>query len=149
MHLQQKLRRGLLVLLKYTLNPLTRRLAHTSIGPFTLVRHVGRRSGRLYETPIIASRVADGFVIELTYGYDVDWHKNVLAAGGCTLIWHGKEYAINRIEPLDAQTGRAAFPPPLQLILRLLRRKHFEKLKFLRDVSVQALSIDKATRSQQ
>ena len=130
MSLQQHLRKGLLVVLKYTLNPLTRRLARSSFGPFSIIRHIGRRSGKLYETPIIVSRVDDGFVIELTYGPDVDWHKNVVAAGGCTVIWHGKEYVINTIEPLDAQAGRAAFPPSQRLILRLLGRKHFEKLKF-------------------
>jgi hypothetical protein len=125
----QTLRKAFLTTLKHTLNPLTRRLARSSFGPFSVVRHVGRRSGKLYETPIIASRVQDGFVIELTYGYDVDWHKNVLAAGGCTLIWHGREYVINRIEPLDTATGRAAFPLPAQWILRFLGRKHFEKMK--------------------
>jgi len=111
-------------------NPLTRRLARFSFGPFSIVRHIGRRSGKLYETPIIAAPVNEGFVIELTYGPDVDWHKNVLAAGGCTVLWHSKEFVIDKIEPIDAQTGRAAFSPLQQLILRLLRRKHFEKLKF-------------------
>jgi deazaflavin-dependent oxidoreductase (nitroreductase family) len=130
MTLQQQLRDGLLIVLKYALNPLTRRLARSSFGPFAIVRHVGRRSGKHYETPIIVSPVKDGFVIELTYGYDVDWHKNVLAAGGCAVVWHGKEYKINKIEPLDPETGRAAFPPPQQLILRLLGRTHFEKLSF-------------------
>jgi deazaflavin-dependent oxidoreductase (nitroreductase family) len=130
MNLQQQLRRGWLTVLKYTLNPLARRLARSSFGPFSIVRHVGRRSGKLYETPIIVSPVNDGFVIELTYGPDVDWHKNVLAAGGCTLVWHGKEYVIDQIEPLDTQIGRAAFPLPERLILRLLGRTHFEKMKF-------------------
>jgi hypothetical protein len=120
----------LLIFLKHTLNPLTCRLARSSIGPFTIVWHVGRRSGRLYETPIIAVLVVDGFVIELTYGYDVDWHKNVLAAGGCTLVWHNKEYVIGKVEPLDTETGRAAFTLPQQTILRILKREHFEKLKF-------------------
>jgi hypothetical protein len=92
------------------------------------VQHVGRRSGKTYETPIIVSRVADGFVIELTYGPDVDWHKNVLAAGGCTLVWHGQPYRINQITPLDSETGRASFPVPQRWILQLLRRTHFEKL---------------------
>ena len=130
MSFQQQLRKRLLIVIKYTLNPLTRRLARSSFGPLAIVQHVGRRSGKLYETPIIVSPVKDGFVIELTYGYDVDWHKNVLAAGGCTVVWHGKEYVIDKIEPLDTETGRAVFPPPLQLILRLLRRKHFEQVKF-------------------
>jgi hypothetical protein len=129
MTLQRQLRNGLLIALKYTLNPLTRRLARSSFGLFSIVRHVGRRSGKRYETPIIVAPVNDGFVIELTYGPDVDWHKNVVAAGGCTLVWHGKEYVIDRIEPVDTQTGRAAFSPPQRCILRLLRRKHFEKLK--------------------
>ncbi len=126
----QRLRQGFLTLLKYTLNPITRRLAYSAFGHFSLVRHVGRRSGKQYETPIIVSPVKDGFVIELTYGYDVDWHKNVLAAGGCTLIWHGKEYAINKIEPLDTETGLAAYPLSQRLVLRLLGRTHFEKMTF-------------------
>jgi deazaflavin-dependent oxidoreductase (nitroreductase family) len=115
-------------MLKHTLNPLTRRLARSSFGPFALIQHVGRRSGKRYETPIIARPIHDGFVIELTYGPDVDWHKNIVAAGGCTLVWHGRAYPINRIEPLDAETGRAAFSAFQQLILRLLRRTHYERL---------------------
>lgn len=130
MNVKQQLHRGWLIILKYTLNPLTRRLARSSIGPFTIVRHIGRRSGKVYETPIIAAPIKDGFVIELTYGHDVDWHKNVLAAGGCTILRHGREFVIDQIEPVDAETGRAAFSRPQQIILRLLGRKDFEKLKF-------------------
>lgn len=129
MNLQHQLRTGWLIVLKYTLNPLARRLARSSFGPFSIVRHIGRRSGKVYETPIIVSPVADGFVIELTYGPDVDWHKNVVAAGGCMVVWHGQEYVIDTIEPINTASGIAAFPLPQQMILRLLRRKHFEKLK--------------------
>lgn len=68
-------------------------------------------------------------MIELTYGSDVDWYKNVLAAGGCTILWHGRDYVINGIEPLEAETGRAAFPLPERLILRLLGMKQFLKMK--------------------
>lgn len=129
MNIQQQLRSGWLIVLKHTLNPLTRRLARSSFGPFSIVRHIGRRSAKVYETPIIVSRVADGFVIELTYGPDVDWHKNMVAAGGCTVVWHGQEYVIDQIESIDTASGLAAFPPLQQAILRLLRRQHFEKLK--------------------
>lgn len=128
----KRLRHGAFVLLKHTLNRLTGRLARSAFGPFSIVRHVGRRSGKLYETPIIVAPLGDGFMIELTYGPDVDWHKNVVAAGGCTIIWHGKDYPIDGIAPVDAETGRAAFSPFQQRILRLLGRQHFEKLTLQR-----------------
>ncbi len=129
MSIKQQLQRGFLIVLKYTLNPLTCRLARSSFGPFALVRHIGRKSGKVYETPIIVAPVTDGFVIELTYGHDVDWHKNILAAGGCTILRHGREFVIDQIEPIDTETGRAAFSPLQQFVLRLLQRKDFEKLK--------------------
>ncbi len=128
MALKEKFRNGIRTLLKYTLNPLTRRLAHSSFGPFSIIRHVGRRSGKQYETPIIVAPAADGFVIELTYGPDVDWYKNVLAAGGCTVIWHGNDYVINKIESIDTNIGRAAFSLPARLIFRLVDLKHFIKM---------------------
>ena len=37
---------------KYVTNPLLRRCANFSRGPFAIIRHVGRRSGKPYETVI-------------------------------------------------------------------------------------------------
>jgi len=128
MKVGQGIRRRFLTFLRNYFNPLTRKIAHSSRGPFAIVRHVGRRSGKTYETPIIVGRADDGFVFELTYGPDVDWYKNLQAAGGGNLVWHGKDYTINKIEPLDTETGRAAFPVPAQLILRLVGKKHFFKM---------------------
>jgi len=48
-----------------------------------LVVHRGRRSGRVYDTPVLVFPADDGYVIALTYGPDTDWIRNVLAAGGC------------------------------------------------------------------
>lgn len=129
MNLQQKIRHAFLAFLKHYFNPLTKRLARTSFGPFAIIQHSGRRSGKQYETPIILGHAGADFVAELTYGPDVDWYKNVEAAGGCTVILHGKTYVINKLEPMDAETGRAAFPLPAQLILRAIRRQHFVKMK--------------------
>ena len=129
MTLKQSLTKGIGTVLKYTLNPLTVRLAHTRFGPFALVQHVGRRSGKPFETPLIVAPLPDGsVVVELTYGFDVDWYKNVVAAGGCAILRHGQRYEVNHIEPLPADVGRAAFPLPARVILRLLRRTHFVKL---------------------
>jgi deazaflavin-dependent oxidoreductase (nitroreductase family) len=113
---------------KHILNPLIRTFAGKSPTPFAVVRHVGRRSGKTYETPIIVVRIAGGFIIELTYGPEVDWYKNVLAAGRCTVIWHSKEYAIEKIELLDAESGLAAFGFPFRPILRLLGKRDFAQM---------------------
>ena len=51
-----------------------------------------------------------------------------MAAGGCTIVWHGKDYVIDTIEPIDPATGRAAFPAPARLILRILNMQHYVKM---------------------
>ncbi len=63
-------KRGFLWLVKHTVNRVSVPLARSGHGPFALVRHVGRRSGRTYVTPLVVARVPEGFVIELTYGVD-------------------------------------------------------------------------------
>jgi deazaflavin-dependent oxidoreductase (nitroreductase family) len=112
-------------ILKHTLNPLTLRAARRGRGPFSIVTSVGRKSGKSYETPIIVQPTEGGFMIELTYGDQVQWYRNVVAAGGCKLTYKAVEYNIVGIEPVDAAAGLAAFPPSQRRILTLLRRSHF------------------------
>lgn len=115
---------------KRILNRLVRRFAGSSNTPFVMIRHVGRRSGKPYETPIIAMPTAGGFVVALTYGVEVDWYRNVLAAGRCVLVWHGKDYAIDRIEPLDKPTAIRAFPSPFRQILGRLGTHDFVRMSY-------------------
>ena len=109
------------------------RLIHTFAGaahsPFALIRHVGRRSGKPYETPIIVMPFGDGIVIALTYGPEVDWYRNVLAAGQATLRWHGRAYALEQPESIDRAQALAAFPVLPRLILGLLGTRHFVRMK--------------------
>lgn len=126
---RSRFRTRFLRVLNVTLNPLTRRLALAGRGPFSLVVHVGRRSGREYRTPLILARVPEGFVAELTYGENVDWLRNVEAAGGCTVVHRGTSFPVDAIEPCDARRGRAAFPPLARLVLTALGKKHFRVLR--------------------
>ncbi|MDN5916053.1 MAG: hypothetical protein L0I76_13260 [Pseudonocardia sp.] len=123
-----RVKRRFLWLLNNTLNRLTSRIARSGRGPFALVRHVGRRSGTTYETPLILARVPEGFVAELTYGTGVNWYRNIVAAGQCVIISGGKEYRIDRIETCDPDTGLRAYGFPAALVLRLLRREEFRLL---------------------
>ena len=72
--------------LSNTLNRITTPLAKSGHGPFSLIRHVGRKTGRSYETPVILAKVPEGFVAELTYGENVNWYRNAIAAGGCVVL---------------------------------------------------------------
>ena len=109
---RHKVTRGFLWVLNHTLNRVTMRLAKWGHGPFSLIRHVGRKTGHAYETPVILARVPEGFIAELTYGDTVNWYRNVATAGGCVVLFRGKEYRVTAIEPYDTETGRAAYPAP-------------------------------------
>jgi deazaflavin-dependent oxidoreductase (nitroreductase family) len=113
-------------------NRVTLRLAGAAHSPFVIVRHVGRRSGKRYATPIIAQPIAGGFMIALTYGREVDWYRNVLAAGRCGLRWHNEEYAIEKLVPVDAKTGLPAFPWFEKQILKMLGIRYFLRMECAR-----------------
>jgi deazaflavin-dependent oxidoreductase (nitroreductase family) len=118
--------------MKNTLNRITTRVARRGRGPFSLISHVGRRSGRSYQTPVVLARVPEGFVAELTYGPSVDWLRNIVAAGGCTVLYRGREYTVDRIEPCSTEDGLRAYGNPLAVMLRLLRRE-FRRLHVVDD----------------
>jgi len=65
-------------------NPLTRLFAGHMPG-FGLLTYHGRRTGRMYRTPINVWPRDGEYVFALTYGSDVQWVKNVLAAGECDI----------------------------------------------------------------
>ncbi|NQX34076.1 nitroreductase/quinone reductase family protein [Herbiconiux sp. VKM Ac-2851] len=123
------MRRRLLWLLKNTLNRLTTRIAASGRGPFSLVRHVGRKTGRVYQTPIIVAAVPEGFIAELTYGDNVNWYRNIVAAGGCELVVAGVTRNVISVENYPEDAGRRAFPFAQRLILQVLHRHEFRLLR--------------------
>lgn len=88
---------------------------------FGVVLHRGRTTGRPYRTPVNVFPDRGGFVIALTYGREVDWLKNVIAAGECRLLHRGRtvELARPRIEPLRRRAR--AFPAAARAMLQILR----------------------------
>jgi deazaflavin-dependent oxidoreductase (nitroreductase family) len=122
-------RKRFLWVVNNTLNRVTTPLARSSHGPFSLIRHVGRKSGRTYETPVILARVPEGFIGELTYGENVNWFRNATAAGGCVVVHHGREYGVTGIEPCSPERGVSAYPAPFRLVLKAARRKEFRLLR--------------------
>ena len=86
---------------KYLLNPAMLRLAGRKHWYATAIRHTERRSGKSYTTPVVADRVADGFVVPLPYGTHVDWLRNVLASDPATIRVGGQTYEVAHPKIID------------------------------------------------
>ena len=115
---------------KRYLNRLTGKIARASFGPFSIIEHVGRKSGKPYQTPIIVIPSAGSFVLALTYGPEVDWYRNVLAAGRCKILWHQQEYMIDEIESLGVEQALPYFPWFERLVLKLVGIQDFVRMKY-------------------
>ncbi len=112
------------------LNPLTRHLAGSRYLPVVvLVRHRGRRSGRMYATPTAGRPTADGFIVPLTFGQGSDWFRNVRAAGGCVIRWRGTDYPLVEPEVVDWATARSAFLPVERALFPLFGIEQFVRLR--------------------
>ncbi|KAA0081678.1 nitroreductase [Mycolicibacterium sp. P9-64] len=90
---------------KHALNPLMMNLAGRKHWYAAVIRHTGRRSGKRYATPVVADRVAGGFILPLPYGTGVDWLRNVLAAGRANLTVAGETFDVFDPEIIDATTA--------------------------------------------
>src|ERR1700747_369637 len=84
---------------------------------FGILTHVGRKSGKVYRTPINVFRASNGFIVALPYSSQSDWGKNVLAAGGCELKTHGKKYQLSAPKVVR-DPSRKRFPFLVRLVLR-------------------------------
>ena len=112
---------------KAGLNKVTRRVAPWMPG-LGVVIHRGRRSGRVYQTPVNVFATEDGYVLALTYGPDTDWVKNVLAAGWCGLMTRGRVISLTSPRLFRDETRRDIRPLERQ-VLRIISVADFLSLK--------------------
>src|SRR5499427_5410381 len=103
--------------------PLALRSAGSSGSGTSVVRHVGRRSGRSYQTPVVAVEHEDSFLIALPYGERTDWLKNVLGKGSATIVTNGHAYEVDRPEVIAMAEATGYFRPREQ---RMHRQFHVD-----------------------
>ncbi|HEX2286019.1 MAG TPA: nitroreductase family deazaflavin-dependent oxidoreductase [Mycobacterium sp.] len=106
-------------------NDINRKSAGTRLSPFALLHHVGRRSGRTFQTPLGAHPYGDGFVVPLTYGTTSDWYQNVAASGTCTLTWKGRSFQFERPEIVSGPDVAGAWPALQRIAMRGARVQEF------------------------
>lgn len=91
-------------------NDTARKSAGSRHSPLGLLTHAGRRSGRTDQTPLRPIPQGDGFVLALTYGRQVDWCQNVLAAGTCKVAYKSRIYELDRPEVVSAPEVERVWP---------------------------------------
>src|SRR6266567_8745011 len=94
---------------------------------FGILTHVGRKSGKLYRTPVNVFRAPEGFLIALTYGRESEWVRNVLTAGGCDLETRRVLYQLSA-PTIVHDPSRRRFPIPVRIVLRLIGVNDFIQL---------------------
>jgi deazaflavin-dependent oxidoreductase (nitroreductase family) len=100
-------------------NPLFRPISGW-VPMWSIVEHTGRRSGKTYRTPVSMFHAAGGGdAVQLPYGTDRDWVKNLQAADGGRAKMGGKTFAVTnpRVVP-TAEVVDQLKPPWRQLLGR-------------------------------
>jgi deazaflavin-dependent oxidoreductase (nitroreductase family) len=108
-------------------NPISRHVAGWLPG-FGILVYRGRTSGRTYRTPMNVFRRGDTYVLALTYGPDVQWVKNVLAAGGCELVTRGRTLHLGSPR-LFSDPSRSRMPALVRMLLGPMRVTEFMELR--------------------
>jgi hypothetical protein len=108
-------------------NPITRRFAGR-LPWFGIVVVPGRRTGIVRRVPMNVFRAGGDYVFALTYGADVDWVRNVLAASGCDLDTRGRSIRLR--EPVVVHDpSRRLMPLPVRFFLGLLGVTEFLRMR--------------------
>jgi deazaflavin-dependent oxidoreductase (nitroreductase family) len=115
-------------------NRITSRFAARLPG-FGILTHVGRKSGRVYRTPVNVFTEPEGFLIALTYGQESEWVKNVLAIGGCQLETRRVLYQLSA-STIVHDPSRRRFPLFVRIILGIIGANDFMQLSISRVLNV-------------
>ena len=99
-------------------NPRVMRTAGTAGTQTSVIEHVGRRSGRTYQTPVDVVETTTRLLIALPYGARTDWLRNVLASDSAAVITGGERIEVR--SPVVVATADVADLIPVRT-MRTLR----------------------------
>jgi deazaflavin-dependent oxidoreductase (nitroreductase family) len=101
--------------------PLFNRLARILAGRrlYALLRHTGRRSGKRFETPVVAWKTRSGILVPIAWGTKADWYRNTVAAGGCDIRLRGRWYHCATPRVVARAEALAYLAEPMRTVVRL------------------------------
>jgi deazaflavin-dependent oxidoreductase (nitroreductase family) len=108
-------------------NPLVLHVAGRRHMPILgIVHHRGRKTGRLYATPLgVRPTPSGGFVVPLTFSDASHWYQNIRAAGSCVITYQGVDHTVAAPTVVDRATAGPAYPRYERLALRLIGVNEF------------------------
>jgi deazaflavin-dependent oxidoreductase (nitroreductase family) len=89
------------------------------LGKVAVIHHVGRRSGTPYTTPVMAHASHREVIVLLPYGTDVDWLRNLQAAGHGAVDLEGRSLQVDEPAVVDIDDVLGLLPDPLVRTARL------------------------------
>ncbi|MEV4534461.1 nitroreductase family deazaflavin-dependent oxidoreductase [Asanoa sp. NPDC049518] len=98
------------------------------VPPLAVVHHVGRRSGRSYQTPVMAFPTPEGWIVALFYGDDVQWLRNAQGPGKVELTRSGTRHELSQVRLLDAAAGEPLIPAWARAVVRPVRVRDYVSL---------------------
>jgi deazaflavin-dependent oxidoreductase (nitroreductase family) len=98
---------------------------------WAVMHHRGRKSGTDYATPvaIIPTAATDVFLIGLPWWPKTNWARNVLAAGGATVTWKGRDHRATEPRLVGPEEAAALATPRFRRLVGSGRLPAFLVLK--------------------
>ena len=100
---------------------------------YALVIHTGRRSGKAYATPVVATKKDEFVFVPLPYGANTDWLLNVQAKGECLVKIKGQCYSLIGPEIVAPADALPVFPGTLRRALKRAKVDQFLRLRVSRN----------------
>ena len=131
-HLGPRARRAVRFAARFA-NPLVLLIAGRRWMPIVgILRHRGRRTGRVYSSPLGMRPSAGGFVIPLTFSEHAAWYQNVLAANQAVVTYGGRDHVVTNPEVIDYSEAAPSFPRYERAQFRLIGITQFLRLSTVR-----------------
>jgi deazaflavin-dependent oxidoreductase (nitroreductase family) len=107
---------------------------------YALLRHSGRRSGKRFETPVVAWRTRSGRLVPIAWGTEADWYRNTVAAGGCDIRLRGRWYHCATPRVVAQAEALVQLAEPIRTVVRLGPVRHFLLLSEVREIGEASLA---------
>jgi deazaflavin-dependent oxidoreductase (nitroreductase family) len=112
------------------INPLTLLIAGRRWMPTVgVLHHRGRKSGRMYATPLGIRPLGDSFYMPRTFSETAAWYLNVKASGWAVVTYKGREHTLVDPQVVDYATAAPAFPRYELLQFRLIGINEYLRMR--------------------